>query len=623
MAEETNILTDDVTKVGLALHKTSGGNERDMIREMANVEREENMIEAIVNNEETIEVGESTLPVQSVSIDSNQEKNYIISDAAEGEHESVAITQNPKNKAVVQKPKNEVLAKKPNDEVIVQKAIDDAVTENAMDGVVTGNIMHGFITDNAMDGVITGNIMGGVITDHVMDGVVVMEDAVSEAVDVLVSSKNDSVVKNVEDASNDEVVNKPDKNIRSKKSVSNLLISKSPRITRSMSNPEKIPTQVVVENKVRKRSRNGKETSSPGSSALKRSLTGNPLIVMEPTDPYLQSIIKGAKYEKAGESSGIQKKTVKFEAEEDSRTLRNFKVKTNVFYIPPNSKFGSMPLAIIEQNIKLIQEMRKNEDAIVDTLGCHALADKNADKKTYRFQILLSLLFSSQTNDKVTSATMERLKQYGCTVDRMKNIREEDLLEIIKPLNYSPSKAKHAIQIAHILSDHYDSDIPNTYEELIQLPGIGPKMSNLIMLVAWNVCRGIAVDTHVHRIANKLGWVNTKKALDTEEVLEEILPKSYWPKMNKLLVGFGQQICEAKNPKCHVCLLNKTCPSSSIQSKPTRKKAANYICKKISGGISILEGLCDELFDTETDHLIKGIQANDTPAKICADISFC
>jgi endonuclease-3 len=122
---------------------------------------------------------------------------------------------------------------------------------------------------------------------------------------------------------------------------------------------------------------------------------------------------------------------------------------------------------------------------------------------------------------------------------------------------------------AEILLRDYDGDIPPTLDELMALPGIGPKMAYLIMQEAWNKNEGIGVDTHVHRIANRLGWVRTAKQTPehTRKQLEEWLPKRYWRHVNVMLVGFGQTLCRPIGPKCSECPVAQLCPKVGTKAK--------------------------------------------------------
>uniref|UniRef100_A0A8C5IIH5 Endonuclease III-like protein 1 n=1 Tax=Junco hyemalis TaxID=40217 RepID=A0A8C5IIH5_JUNHY len=181
-----------------------------------------------------------------------------------------------------------------------------------------------------------------------------------------------------------------------------------------------------------------------------------------------------------------------------------------------------------------------------------------------RYQVLLALMLSSQTKDQVTSAAMLRLRRRGLTVDSVLQMDEESLGHIIYPVGFWRNKVKYIKQTTAILKQKYGGDIPSTVEELVQLPGVGPKMAHLAMHIAWDSVAGIAVDTHVHRISNRLQWVKkeTKSPEQTRVALEEWLPRDLWKEINWLLVGFGQQTCLPVSPRCSQCLNQDICPAA-------------------------------------------------------------
>ncbi|KAK7003298.1 endonuclease III-like protein 1 [Biomphalaria glabrata] len=225
------------------------------------------------------------------------------------------------------------------------------------------------------------------------------------------------------------------------------------------------------------------------------------------------------------------------------------------------SKSSWRPYQWLEQ-LSNIREMRKSRDAPVDTMGCDVISDSKAPPKDYRYQVLLSLMLSSQTKDQVTSAAMGRLREHGCNVSNILSTSDDVLGQLIYPAGFWKKKVKYIKQTSEILANKYGGDIPNSVEELCSLPGVGPKMAHLVMKCAWNTVTGIGVDTHVHRITNRLGWVQkpTKQPEDTRKELEDWLPRSYWSEVNHLLVGFGQQICLPVRPKCDQCLNQSICP---------------------------------------------------------------
>ncbi|EDV27688.1 uncharacterized protein TRIADDRAFT_21050 [Trichoplax adhaerens] len=211
-----------------------------------------------------------------------------------------------------------------------------------------------------------------------------------------------------------------------------------------------------------------------------------------------------------------------------------------------------------------IREMRKAKDAPVDTMGCSELSDRSesVEVRVQRYQILISLMLSSQTKDQITAAAMHRLKNHGLTMDNVMATSDKQLGELIFPVGFWQRKVQYIKRTTAMLIEKYNKDIPPTLDELKALPGIGPKMAHLIMLSAWNSVVGIGVDTHVHRISNRLKWVK-KPTTDPEKTriaLEEWLPRNEWREINCLMVGFGQTICLPINPLCDNCLNKPICP---------------------------------------------------------------
>ncbi|GMT20049.1 hypothetical protein PFISCL1PPCAC_11346, partial [Pristionchus fissidentatus] len=238
-------------------------------------------------------------------------------------------------------------------------------------------------------------------------------------------------------------------------------------------------------------------------------------------------------------------------------------------------QFAQQPIDIEDiwqRDLTAIAGMRKNQDAAVDTMGCHMLHDKEAEPKVQRFQILLALMLSSQTKDEVTSAAMQRLRARGCTIDSMLAMSRSELEQLLTPVGFYRRKAEFIQEAAAVLKEKHAGDIPDTIEGLCALKGVGPKMAHLVMQTAFGRTLGVAVDTHVHRIANRLHWVKTKAPEQTQKQLEELLPRQEWSRVNKLLVGFGQQICMPVRPKCVDCQLNATCPSSTEKNKKKKSE---------------------------------------------------
>ncbi|XP_056392864.1 endonuclease III-like protein 1 [Hyla sarda] len=217
------------------------------------------------------------------------------------------------------------------------------------------------------------------------------------------------------------------------------------------------------------------------------------------------------------------------------------------------------------KQLENIRQMRSARDAPVDMMGAEKCFDQKAEPQVMRYQVLLSLMLSSQTKDQVTSAAMTRLREHGLTVRRILETDEETLGKLIYPVGFWKSKVKYIKKTTEILQERYGGDIPDNVAELVKLPGVGPKMAHLIMDIAWNKVSGIGVDTHVHRISNRLKWVKkeTKTPEDTRVALEDWLPRDLWSEINWLLVGFGQQVCLPVSPRCSDCLNRDICPGAN------------------------------------------------------------
>ncbi|XP_070187263.1 endonuclease III-like protein 1 isoform X2 [Littorina saxatilis] len=197
--------------------------------------------------------------------------------------------------------------------------------------------------------------------------------------------------------------------------------------------------------------------------------------------------------------------------------------------------------------------------------------DSTVASTTLRYQILLSLMMSSQTKDGVTAAAIGRLRQHGCTVENILKTPDDQLGKLIYPVGFWRRKVDYIKRTSQILVDQHNGDIPDTLESLCQLPGVGPKMAHLAMKSAWKTITGIGVDTHVHRISNWLGWVRTKEPEQTRKALEEWLPREHWSEINHILVGFGQTICSPVAPKCVGCLNNDICPYAKSPKVKVKK----------------------------------------------------
>lgn len=180
------------------------------------------------------------------------------------------------------------------------------------------------------------------------------------------------------------------------------------------------------------------------------------------------------------------------------------------------------------------------------------------------FEILVSALLSYRTKDEVTYEASKRILKIAPNPKRMLELSEEEISKLIYPVGFYRVKARRLREISKILVEKYGGEVPNSMEELLKLPGIGRKAANIIMNRAFKV-PSISVDTHVHRISNRWGFVNTKRPEETERELRRKLPPEWWSEYNKILVAFGQTICRPLNPKCEMCPIKDYCPQIGVR----------------------------------------------------------
>ena len=239
-----------------------------------------------------------------------------------------------------------------------------------------------------------------------------------------------------------------------------------------------------------------------------------------------------------------------------------------------------------EKDFEKIIKMREETPALVDTQGLSSCIDicNSKDKKLMKFQGLVSLMLSPQTKDNITYETTKRLIEYGLNIDNILKISEKELVELIFKVSFHNVKAKNIKKLAEKLREEYNDDAPETLDEIVKFPGIGRKIGLLYLKECCQKTKGVAVDTHIHKIANRLKWVNnTKDPNKTSIELEKIVDEKYWDEINGILVGFGQEICKSVKPLCDSsCTLTDNCPyyKDVISKKKQKSKKENSKDKK-------------------------------------------
>lgn len=198
---------------------------------------------------------------------------------------------------------------------------------------------------------------------------------------------------------------------------------------------------------------------------------------------------------------------------------------------------------------RLTEELKKSEMPIVSHL---------AEEQRDPFTILISTLISLRTKDEVTAEAAERLFRLAGSPAEMLTLAPETISQAIYPAGFYRNKARTILSVCRELVDLYHSHVPDTIEKLLTMPGVGRKTANLVVTLGFNK-PGICVDTHVHRISNRLGYVRTKTPDETEFALRGKLPTKYWIDYNTLLVSFGRRICRPVSPLCRSCPIRDYC----------------------------------------------------------------
>lgn len=180
------------------------------------------------------------------------------------------------------------------------------------------------------------------------------------------------------------------------------------------------------------------------------------------------------------------------------------------------------------------------------------------------FRLVISVLLSAQTTDAQVNKVTPKLFRRWPTPEAMAGATPTEIAEVIKSLGFYKTKAKHCVEAAQMIVADYGGHVPADMKELVKLPGVGRKTANIVLNVSFGIVEGIAVDTHVNRIAHRLKLspkTHEKEPLKTEQDLLKILPKAYWRNVNHQWIKFGREICDARKPLCGECPLSDICPS--------------------------------------------------------------
>ncbi len=191
------------------------------------------------------------------------------------------------------------------------------------------------------------------------------------------------------------------------------------------------------------------------------------------------------------------------------------------------------------------------------------------------FQVLIATMLSAQTRDAVTHEASTRLFKVARTPRTMAKLTEAQIERLIYPVSFYRNKAVHVKETCRQIVSRFGGRVPSTMEELLTLPSVGRKTANLVLILAHQSQENICVDTHVHRISNRLGWVATRTPEETERALYKVTPRKWWPLINLYLVTWGQNVCRPVYPRCDRCVVADLCPRIGVTlPRPERLRLA-------------------------------------------------
>src|SRR5205823_6575409 len=201
----------------------------------------------------------------------------------------------------------------------------------------------------------------------------------------------------------------------------------------------------------------------------------------------------------------------------------------------------------------------------IDNLDLPAVEKIAENSQEDPFEVLIATMLSAQTRDAVTAAASARLFAVGRTPHAIATLTVKRIEKLIYPVSFYRHKAAHVKETCRLLIDRFNGRVPGTMEELLLLPGVGRKTANLVLILSFKSRKNICVDTHVHRISNRLGWVRTRTPEETERALYKNTNSRWWPFINLYLVTWGQNICRPIYPRCGACVIRPYCPQIAVE----------------------------------------------------------
>ncbi len=211
-----------------------------------------------------------------------------------------------------------------------------------------------------------------------------------------------------------------------------------------------------------------------------------------------------------------------------------------------------------------VQEVMESLARAITGLELPAIEKISEGQEEDPFQVLVATALSARTQDATTLAASTRLFRKARTPRTMAALSVKTIEKLIYPVSFYRHKARHVKAACRMLLEKFGGRVPGTMEELLTLPGVGRKTANLVLILSFRSRRNICVDTHVHRISNRLGWVKTETPDETEQALYAATDARWWPYINLYLVTWGQNVCRPVYPRCGECVLRPLCPRIGV-----------------------------------------------------------
>jgi endonuclease III len=210
----------------------------------------------------------------------------------------------------------------------------------------------------------------------------------------------------------------------------------------------------------------------------------------------------------------------------------------------------------------------------IDGLELPAVEKISESSQEDPFQVLIGTLLSARTQDATTAAASERLFARARTPEAMAKLTVKQIEKLIYPVSFYRHKARHVKETCRLLVEKFGGRVPGTMDDLLTLPGVGRKTANLVLILSFKSAKNICVDTHVHRISNRLGWVKTATPDETEQALYRATDARWWPLINLYLVTWGQNVCRPVYPRCGECAIARWCERVGVV-KTSRAKSTS------------------------------------------------